>query len=197
MRLVCSILIVWVIIGMSLLACTDKQNTQDPITKKYGQTQGNFYGVSETERAERIDEIIYHGLDLGLKGNETKDGIINTLGNPKELKLTKVPNKHYPAELIDETYELFYDGLSLKIYHVTYSNKDFITDISLSGENYAVKWGLGIGSTKSKIIEILGAPKKVEKDLLGYESMTGAPSQIYFHFQNDTVNKIEWHYYLD
>jgi hypothetical protein len=182
-----------ILLGIFMLAGVYRQSAQGSASDENKGIEKSFY---RTPEEQRIDEFIKDGLALGLHDYETRSGIINALGNPKDSRIIKVRNAHYP-EQIDEFHELYYDGLYIKLYHVISSDKYFVSRISLTRDQYDMRWGLGIGGSKDRVMEMLGSPKKIERGQYSYGSVIGANSWVHFHFRNDTITKIVWSYYID
>lgn len=141
----------------------------------------------------RISQFVYGGLQLII--GETVAEVTSNLGNPESFKTEKVKNRHNP-EQIDEINELFYDGLYIKIYKVTETNKEFITDLSVTNDRYHMKWGLNVGSSNDEVKNILGSPSEEKHNVFIYRT-DEAPSHVSFYFRNGTVYRIDWSFYID
>jgi hypothetical protein len=148
-----------------------------------------------TEHEKKVRQIIYEGFDFNL--GETKHELINNLGNPKRLKTSEVNNIHYPNEITDKVYELFYDGLYIRILHATQGDREFITNISITDNKYKIIWDLEIGSSKSDIKNILGVPDEEDVESIVYQTTLEYIDTVKFHFKNDAVYKIDWFYWVD
>jgi hypothetical protein len=144
---------------------------------------------------EKVDEFVAEGLDFKL--GKTKVEIVKNLGNPKTIRIQKVPNVHYPKYIVDEIHELFYDGFYIKLYKATETNKEMVEYLSVTSDRYKVKWGLNIGTHKNKVRNLLGPPLKKEKSVYTYQDRDGYPDHVYFYFRDDRIYKIEWEYYHD
>jgi hypothetical protein len=145
----------------------------------------------------KIDEFINEGPDfLDKTIYKTNDEIIKKLGNPMNIKETKVKNIHDP-EVIDTVYELFYDGLYIKNYTAIAKDKGWIEHISITKNNYNLKYGINIGNDRNHIESILGKPPETKDDVWIYTDSDGYADTVKFYFKNDTVTKIEWDFWID
>ena len=80
----------------------------------------------------------------------TRSEIIRALGTPIRITKKEVINVHDP-EQVDVKNVLFYDGLSIKIYRVSETGREIITGISITADEYKLKWGLSIGCTQDDL----------------------------------------------
>lgn len=156
----------------------------------------NRSGVSQAnDFQKRVNQFIYDGLDFKL--GKTRAEIISNLGNPENMEMKKVKNIHYPDEIIDEIYELFYDGLYIRIYKATAGDREFIEYLSITSDRFKIKWGLNIGSSKEEVKNILGNPIKEDSDVFTYEYTDGYPDHVYFYFRDNAVYRIDWEFWID
>ncbi len=144
---------------------------------------------------EKVDEFIANGLEFRL--GKTRAEIVRNLGNPRSIKIRKVPNVHYPEELVAEIHELFYDGLVVRLCEATEVNKEFLEYFSVTSDRYKVKWGLNIGTHKDRVRYVLGTPTKEEESLYAYKYLMGYPHYVYFYFRDDRVYEIAWEFWID
>ena len=142
---------------------------------------------------KKINEFVYDGFEfrLGRTGSE----IMRFLGDPVKISKKEINNIHDPDQ-VDLVNELFYDGLSIRIYRVAETGKEIIINISITGDEYNLKWGLGVGSPQDDIKAQLGDPHEEEKDAYIYQA-EGAPSCVVFYFRNSRVYRIDWEFYYD
>ena len=162
----------------------------------------------------RIDELIEDGFAFPL--GKTRTEITASLGRPLAAAVRRIPNQHRPSQT-DELHELTYDGLRILLYRVTVDNRELVTDISLTGVGYRVKWGLGVGSTKEEVRRVLGPGFTA---LPAPESRLGSPaggrpcgesdgnctyryaaseqtSHVYFSFRDGRVERLDWVFWVD
>jgi len=144
---------------------------------------------------ERINRLVNDGLDFKL--GDSVNEIIKTLGQPKDIKVEKERNVHYPNEIMDEIHRLYYDGLSIEIYKATEGNKELLQTLSVTSNKFKVKLGLNVGVTKPEIKRALGRPSKDRGNAWSYVCTDGYEHEVRFYFANDKVNKIEWSYWID
>lgn len=139
---------------------------------------------------QRIDEVIYEGLDFRL--GETKNDIIKNLGEPLKI-IEKSITSRYRPDYCDKLYDLIYDGLEARIYHATTDEKELVLRILIEKEKYKIKYGLNIGVTEEYIIGALGPPSIKEKNLYEYNDSNGF-AKLRFYFDSNSLIKIEWNF---
>lgn len=139
---------------------------------------------------QRIDEVIYEGLDFQF--GETKNDIIKNLGEPIKVIEKPITSRHR-LDVSDKLYDLIYDGLEARIYHVTTDEKELVLRILIENEKYKIKYGLNIGVTEEYVIGALGSPSTREKDYYEYYDSNGF-AKLRFYFKTNTLSKIEWNF---
>jgi len=147
-----------------------------------------------------VDKFIKNGLAFKLGKSRAK--IINNLGEPKSIHVEKANTPSalstYAAEgVADETYELFYDGLFISLYHAAVEKEDLLQHVSITDSKYKVRWGLDVGCSKQKVKSVLGKPSEEDEFAFVYKNELGSESYVHFYFVNDIVYKIDWWYYQD
>lgn len=164
-------------------------NENLPVDKE--KVEASEFITSEINNYQQlIDEVIYNGLDFPF--GETKNDIINNLGQPLKV-IEKLITSRHMVDVSDKLYDLVYDGLEARIYHVTADEKELVLKILIEKEKYKVKYGLNIGVTEDYIIGILGPPPSKEKDLFEFYDSNGF-AKLRFYFKGNKLNKIEWNF---
>ncbi|MGE5605784.1 MAG: hypothetical protein ACM3YE_08850 [Bacteroidota bacterium] len=159
------------------------------VTEK--KTETSDFIVSEiSNHQQRIDEIIYEGLDFQF--GETKSDIIKNLGEPLKIVEKPITSRHR-LDVSDKLYDLIYDGLEARIYHVTSDEKELVLRILIENEKYKVKYGLNIGITEEYVVGILGPPSVKEKDFYEFYDSNGF-AKLRFYFESNRLSKIEWNF---
>ncbi|MFH1096632.1 MAG: hypothetical protein V1749_03925 [Candidatus Desantisbacteria bacterium] len=147
---------------------------------------------------KKVNQFIDNGWDF--KIGETKDEIIKNFGNPDD-------------NASSETCEWFYDDLYIKFIKGIKGDEIVISSVIITSDKYKTKWGLNVGSSKKKVLEILGKPykrkilvdksyKKIPVALRAsydeewtYLYIEGASSCVTFSFKDDIIYHIEWELY--
>jgi hypothetical protein len=142
---------------------------------------------------KRINEFVYDGFSFKMGG--TRSEIIRALGTPIRITKKEVINVHDP-EQVDVKNVLFYDGLSIKIYRVSETGREIITGISVTADEYKLKWGLSIGCTQDDLKKQLGEPYEEDNNTYVYQT-DDAPSIVVFYIRNSNVYQIDWEFYYD
>lgn len=149
-----------------------------------------FIASEISNHQQRIDEVIYGGLDFPF--GETKDDIIKNLGEPLKIFEKPVTNRHR-LDVNDKLYDLIYNGLEARIYHVTADEKELVLRILIESEKYKVKYGLNIGITADYVVGILGPPAFKEKNCYEFYDSNGF-AKLRFYFESNKLSKIEWNF---
>lgn len=137
---------------------------------------------------QRVDEVIYEGLEFRL--GETKNDIVNNLGNPLEI-VEKLVTSRLRFDLNDKLYDLIYDGFEARIYHSTTDEKELVLRILIKDEKYKVKYGLNIGAAEEFVQDVLGPPAIKHDDQFEYYDSNGF-AKLRFYFKNSRLSMIEW-----
>lgn len=158
----------------------------------------SYAAEKEEDQVKRnADSYINDGAEfLGSTIETSKTIIINRLGKPKSIKSEIVKNHH--DDSMDTIYELYYRGLLIELYEVRSDNRSFIFHIILENKKYKTKWGLNVGSTREKIIKVLGEPGESTNTLLTFMFSEAYPNDtVKFYLKHNIVHKIEWKYTVD
>jgi len=105
-------------------------------------------------------------------------------------------NIHNP-ELTDQIYELYYEGLFLRVYHVSATDKDIIILVEVTSDEYPVMWDLTVGTTKEKVVEAFGEPDETNLDTIRYLAGEFVMGFVEFTFKDGLCSRVAWHYLID
>lgn len=141
----------------------------------------------------KINEFVYDGFDFKL--GRTRSEIIKALGRPIRITSKEVINVHNP-EKVDVKNVFIYEGLSIKIYRVSENGREIITGISVTSDEYKLKWGLSVGCSQGDLKRQLGEPFEKMSDTYVYQT-DEAPSIVVFYLRNSKVYRIDWEFYYD
>lgn len=137
---------------------------------------------------QRVDEVIYDGLEFRL--GETKDDIINNLGEPLEI-IEKTVTSRLRFDLNDKLYDLIYEGFEARIYHAITDEKELVLRILIKHDKYKVKYGLNIGASEEFVKGVLGPPAFKENNIYEYYDSNGF-AKLRFYFNDNSLTMIEW-----
>jgi hypothetical protein len=137
---------------------------------------------------QRVDEVIYEGLEFRL--GETKNDIINNLGEPLEI-IEKSVTSRLRFDLNDKLYDLIYEGFEARIYHAIADEKELVLRILIKHDKYKVKYGLNIGVSEEFVQEVLGPPAIKQDNLYEYYDSNGF-AKLRFYFKDSSLTMIEW-----
>jgi len=169
--ILCSLLIFFIL----NIGC--KNNKSDNIISE---NQNNIFIKNQ-------EEFDTNGFYYGNTITEIK----NKLGEPKNIKINDLKNVHIENQ-IDKIYELYYDGLYIKIYKNSSDQIELIKQITISSEKYKVKWDLNVGTPRNNILKVLGKPNCESKNILYYIGEEVGPIGFQFYTNNDKIEKINW-----
>lgn len=194
-HLACAFLILF------LFACPNKKDSTAMGSEQQAVSVRNNMGseqddepVKEDEIKQRVDLFLEEGLRLSL-GNSLAE-ITAKLGEPLKKNIIEKKNIHYP-DSTDQLYELFYEGLFIRIYHVSEMKRDLLVSLEVTSDKYEILFDLRIGSSKSKVLESLGPADEAKTDLLRYYGSEYRAGEIDFLFKDDKLVAICWYYFLD
>ncbi len=156
------------------------------------------------------DDLIafgFDGLDPGINrsfsASDTKERLLQRFGKPGTLEMRKEPDQRDPTVLHVEVYTWQWEGLEIitarPILYEGYDKpRQWITKITLTSSNYALKFGLSIGAPRQAFIDALGQPSSQEPKAMGYwvDYADRAVVNIWFD-GNDRAEKIVWTYHAD
>jgi len=194
-RLTCALLILF------LCACPNKKDATviekekplESVTTNMASDQaGELLKIDETK--QKVDLFLEKGLRFSL--GDSLAEITAKLGEPLKKNVIEKKNKHYP-DSIDQLYELFYEDLFIRIYHVSESNRDLIVTVEVTSNKYDILFDLKIGSLKSQVLQSLGPPDEEKTNLLRYYGSEYSMETLDFLFKDDKLVAISWYYFLD
>lgn len=163
---------------------------ENPVVSKGKLETPEYISSGIDNHQQRIDEVIYEGLDFNF--GETRSEIIKNLGEPLKITEKSVISRHRP-ELNDNLYDLVYEGLEARIYHVVADEKELVLRILIKSEKYKVKYGLNIGVTDEFVLKTLGPPAIKQKDLYEFNDSNGF-AKLRFYFDSNILHRIEWNF---
>ena len=118
------------------------------------------------------------------------------LGTPQQVQTEAVQNEHDPSQT-DTLRTLVYDGLQVKYYDVSQSQKSLLMHITMTGDRYTSPQGLRTGLSRSEVRNILGTPTETQSQELTFEEGDPTPIVTTVHFSNGAADRIEWSFYVD
>lgn len=159
-----------------------------------------FVGCAAERNAVRPDIALPVMLDRAHERND--DGslvLLDRLGGPERIETEPIENRHVPGQ-IDTLRTLVFDGLAVEVYAVA-DGKELLQEIRVTGPGYATADGLGVGSARSAVRDVLGAPVRTEGDRVTYEMPDSpddpTPVELHIRYDGDRVAAMTWSYYVD
>lgn len=125
--------------------------------------------------------------------------ILDRLGEPQRVTREPVENRHVPGQT-DTLRTLVFDGLEMEVYAVT-GGKEILQEVRVTGEGYETAEGLGVGSSRAAVRDVLGTPARTEGATVTYEIASGpddpTSTQLHIRYDGDRVASMVWSYYVD
>ncbi len=142
------------------------------------------------DRLHRIDEFVWDGR-LFMKGRLSLQQV-TALSTVLKQEIAQAPNRHLPGQ-INEYRTLVFEGLEL--YGLVTPTQEFWTITTvITSSKWKVRHGLGIGTSASRIENVLGPPMERANGVLRYE---GESERVNFHVENGVITKLEFVHYVD
>jgi hypothetical protein len=141
----------------------------------------------EVAADDQLEPVILQFIDeMQIFGNN-KDQIVETLGAPLGQKTHEEPGPQAYACTILE-----YEGLRIQVWS-DLMHDQYVNYMSLSSKKYVTRFGIGVGSSVEKVVELLGEPTKKEQGLMTYiYDMAVTDGVIRFHIANNIITEVEW-----
>jgi hypothetical protein len=142
---------------------------------------------------------------------DAKERLLERFGKPPPTDRVQSTIQGEPGDLgLFYTKYWYYDGLEIRLAQRVEASRTWIRKIILTSAAYKLKFGLSIGTEKSRFLETLGPPNpgvKRTASVLVYRSTAyldeesfvyGSHAKIHISFdQHDRAEKIVWEYYPD
>jgi len=140
------------------------------------------------------DDLVEHGLALP----EGRAAVIALLGRPDSMSSHPEQNRHVPG-VTDSIVQLFYPGLRLKYYVVSEGDREMLQTAFVTDNRFLRYPRLGVGSTLSDILTVLGKPgdRAPQKITYGCGRCLGGDSPVDFHLSGNRVTAVEYSFYVD
>lgn len=153
---------------------------------------------AEPEQTAPVPENVTSVLKQALSrsGELLPKEVREQLGTPQRVETEAVKNEHDPSQ-IDTLRTLIYDGLQIKFYDVSQSQKSLLMHITMTGDQYAGPEGLRTGLSRSEVRNLLGSPTETKGEELVFEEGDPTPIVTTVHFSDGTADRIEWSFYVD
>lgn len=142
-----------------------------------------------------VNLFIDDGLAFAL--GESRAEIMQNLGAPDHAEISLVPNPHHPGRR-DRLHTWHYEnGLSIKIYEVLATKKEFVIWLSIASDRYKTKAGLDVGAERERVHAVLGDPRRHTSANATYYDTVYRTSRVNFSFRDNRIDKITWIYHFD
>ena len=154
----------------------------------------DFSKITRAQQRERVAGLIRSGWDFKF-GRDIIE-IKKSLGKPLREKVDNYSNLHVENQ-VDEIHRLDYGGLIVNVYRVNEKPpRDILYKLVITDNNYKLKWGLGIGSSRSEVLRLFGKPGD-KRGGFTYSLEDEKMNSVKFFFSEDKINRIQWDWYLD
>lgn len=170
---------------LALFGCAAGPSTSTPPSR----TDGSGATVS-------LPEILDSAFERREDGSLA---VLDRLGDPRRVEAEPVQNRHDPAQT-DTLRTYVYDGLELDVYAVT-GGKELLQEVRVTGGGFETAEGLGVGSTRAAVRDVLGEPARTDGDTLTYERTDSpedpTPTTLDVRLDGDRVAAMTWQLYVD
>ena len=144
---------------------------------------------------EKIDSFIL--LEIEERFGGTLQIVQKNLGEAQKIVEKKTENIHV-RDVEETVLQVHYSGITFVFLKENDLHKEFLVEAVLTGKDYDLSWGVRIGISPEKLIEIFGEPnRRLEKNsvyrYLDFESL----NWVDFCFEGNSLFKIHWIFYVD
>jgi hypothetical protein len=129
-------------------------------------------------------------LDQPRKSFKGYSDVLQKLGKPKSVNVTKVPNRHDPSAE-DTIRTLTYPGMVVLVYQVPKFKKEFIVGVTLTKRQERFRLPVTVGASRDFALSRLGQPFEDDGDTIFYGVENG---NLSIQFVDSKVSRIEWSY---
>lgn len=155
-------------------------------------------GNSQDELSEsksKIDRFILQEIEERFGGSLLD--IQKNLGPPLKMNEQKTENIHVRG--VEETIvHVDYSGLAFAFLKENDLHREFLVETELTGENFDLSWGVRIGISSDRLIEIFGEPdRRLDKNSVYRYMDSESLNWIDFYFKKNVLDKISWIFYVD
>ncbi len=127
---------------------------------------------------------------------QSRDGIIQQLGDPLKTDVEMFPNRHDPS-ITDYYYYLEYNGIEIVIVHTGF-DKEIVARVVLEKDFPELTLGIRQGNSQTQVKAFLPHPYRESKEILEYwYEYEEGPDIIRFYFKDEALIKIIWDYFID
>ncbi|HMB93720.1 MAG TPA: hypothetical protein VKP65_22905 [Rhodothermales bacterium] len=105
-------------------------------------------------------------------------------------------NRHDSTQ-VDTLRTLYYNGLFIRVYDVSSSDKALIQHMEVTSRDFATEEGITVGTSRAEVEQKLGQPDKKEGNTYVYNLGTEAPNQLHIPFENNKVSRLSWSFHVD
>ncbi len=147
------------------------------------------------QKQERIDTFIFYEIEKTFGGSS--HDVLKKLGNPKEITEKKTENIHV-RDAEETVLKMHYPGVTFSFLKENDLHKEFLIEAELTGKEFELSWGVRIGISRERLLEIFGEPKeRLEKNSICRYADFESLNWVDFYFTGDSLSKIHWIFYLD
>lgn len=146
--------------------------------------------VLEGDEQSRISNFIMYGFPI--ETNMSILEIINIFGEPDNIEKEETTNQY--TGKTDYINKIYYEDKYFEIYHVTESDKYITLIVKLSSDKYQCKYGIQVGQSSDKLIEIFGKPSEIKGDNYIYSGELGelCTVPLTFIIIDNKISEIIW-----
>ncbi len=147
------------------------------------------------QKQERHDSFILNEIKKSF--GDSSHEVLKKLGKPKKIIEKKTENIHV-RDAEETVFKMIYPGVTFIFLKDNDLHKEFLVEAELTGKEFELSWGVRIGISRERLIEIFGEPKeRLEKNSIYRYADFESLNWVDFYFKGDSLTKIHWVFYLD
>lgn len=164
------------------------------ITAPPGEVQrGENGGTAAADPGVPLQTILDRAYERDPQTQEVT--VLDNLNEPRSVHEEPRENRHIPNQT-DTLRTLHYDGLDLRVYHVS-GGKEILERVSVTSDAYEADDGLSVGMARSDVESLRGAPDERQNGTYVYDLGGELPTMLHVAFSGDEVSRLEWRYPVD
>jgi hypothetical protein len=125
----------------------------------------------------------------------TRRALAAAFGAPDSVHASAEPNRHVPGAT-DSLFTVYYPGMVLDI-RTPQDARDMATYVRLEDDRYLAFPGIGIGTSRERLEDVLGTATQSDAETLIWDCGTAVEQPVTFHLADGRVAAITIAYYVD
>lgn len=170
----------------------DNTVTAPPGEVQRGQ-QGENGDMSTAEPGVSLQTILDRAYERDPQTQEVT--VLDDMNEPQSVDEEPRENRHIPNQT-DTLRTLHYDGLDLRVYHVS-DGKEILERVTVTSDVFETDDGLAVGMARSDVEALRGGPDERQDGTYVYDLGGELPTMLHVVFSGEEVSQLEWRYPVD